>query len=536
MSRIFKAIACFLAFALLAACGQKEPINEIPDQPQGYAQLLTAYQAGYVYQSARKSGDATTIFFTNGRDIEVTGFRIHDCTSSKPSYVGLSKESGMWVIDGQLCGIRDHSYLPDEQAVPVYAYYDNTLHIYVSNGTVIEFERDHSNDPRKFTMPAVRVNTDGGAQIKDTENYVPGTASFEDPDKVYSDVSILQCRTQIRGRGNSTWGMPKKPYKIQLDEKNEVFGLDKNKSWCVLANYADKSLLRNMVGMEISRIMEFSWTPQMFNVEFYLNGRYQGVYTFSQHKKVDKNRVNIDTKNEGYYLEIEQSIDEPCYFWTSKGLPILFKDPDNPTQEQQKYIKDYFNSFEAALFGPDFKDPVDGYRKYIDMKSFVDNYIIQELAKNIDGNTRKSSALTKEKGKKLEFYHVWDFDLSFGNADYFDGSVGNGPYGWWIKDFGPNGRGSGWYPRLMQDPSFVKAVQNRWNELLPQLRTIPAFIDRTAAEMGDAPARNFNTWKILSIYVWPNVKVTGSYDAEVEYLKEFYTQRLEWLDKQINAL
>ena len=178
------------------------------------------------------------------------------------------------------------------------------------------------------------------------------------------------------------------------------------------------------------------------------------------------------------------------------------------------------------------------------MDSLIDNYIIHELAKDIDGNIRKSSFLSwSGTTHKIRFCHVWDFDLSFGNADYFPWDMNdcqgepNGPYGWWIKDYGSNStKGNGWYDRLFQDPAFVSAVQDRWAEVFPELKRMPEYLEKLVKEMGDAPERNFKKWDILGTYVWPNVKVTGSYEGEIRYLVDFYTKRLEWLDSKLYTL
>ena len=399
-------------------------------------------------------------------------------------------------------------------------------------------------------LPTVYLTTEGQAEIKDKENYVPGSIRILDPDGMYSDVKEFECTMGIRGRGNTTWDMPKKPWKVKLSEKKEIFGISKNKNWAVLANYSDKTLLRNTVAMELSRILGMKWTPEMKSVEVYLNGDYQGCYSFSQHKEVSKDKVNIEVVTEsdnegealtgGYYIEIDGSQDEDFCFWTQVGIPVMMSDPEVPTTQQREYIKKLFSDFETALYSDNFRDPQEGYAKYIDVDSFIKFYIIQELSKNVDGNLRKSTFITKERGKKMEMYHVWDFDIAFGNCNYFPDfweGVTNGPEGWFVKDFiNYKQKNDGWFGRLFKDPAFVQRVKEIWNEAMPALEEIPNFIDYNATLLGGAPDRNFNKWKILDKKVWPNVEAFGTYDAEINYLKSFYTTRLKWLDKAINAL
>ena len=343
--------------------------------------------------------------------------------------------------------------------------------------------------------------------------------------------------------------MPKKPYKLKFDSKVSIFNLPEDKEWVLLANYADKTLLRNVVAMKLSEIVGMKWTPAMLPVEVYLNNDYIGCYTFSEHKKVSKNRVNLDivteTDNTGdlltgdYYFEIESRQDETtCFLSAINHIPMMFSDPEEPTSEQFDYIYNYFRDAELALNGSDFKDPEKGWQKYIDAESFAKAFIVNELTKNIDGNMRKSSFMTKERGKKLEMYHLWDYDLTIGNCDYMDSMSGgiatNGPEGWFIKTTSMD-QGTNWYIRMSQDPAFCAKVKEIWNRVYPELQEVAYFIDRQARLIDDAQERNFQRWDILNTYVWPNMVVTGKYSSEVAYMKDFYVKRLEWLNNAFNV-
>ena len=410
--------------------------------------------------------------------------------------------------------------------------------------------------PKVPKLPVFRINTENAYPILDKKNYIPGTVVIEDPDGAYWDTPRLEVKiveNGVRGRGNSTWDMPKKPYKIKFDEKISIFGLGEDKEWVLLANYADKTLLRNVVAMKLSEIVGMEWTPSMLPVEVYLNDEYMGCYTFSEHKKVSKHRVDLDIVGESdnsgdavtgdYYMEIEQNLDETTCFRTSIcGIPMMFSDPEVPTAAQYDYIVGYFYDAENALMGNNFTDPDNGWQKYIDIESFAKAYIVNELTKNIDGNMRKSSFITKEKGKKLEMYHLWDYDLTLGNCNYLDDEFGatDGPEGWFIKDFSCNYWTHGWnhtnwYTRLTDDPAFCAKVKEIWNAHHEELSSIPEFIDLKAMIMEDAQKRNFKRWDILNISVWPNVVVKGSYAGEVDYLKDYYTKRFNWLDGKFNV-
>lgn len=544
-------ILAVLSF-ILGGCEEEQPAADETRPVAGFAELIDAYEAGKSFSEAVHSADGCLIRFTDGSSVSVprTSFIVHDCTQTYAQEVTVA--GGWWKVGEINLPIRADSSLSRKDSEPVYVYYDTrTLYMYLSNREVLEFtspaaeqEKEHA---KRQNIPVVRINTAGKAPILDKKNYVDGTISISDPEKLYSDVGEFKADMGIRGRGNSTWEWEKKPWKVKLDSKASLLGMPADEEWALLANYADRTLMRNIVAMRLSEICGFSWTPRMRSVEVYLNDEYQGVYTLCEHKKVSKDRVNIDVVGEGdnggeavtgaYYLEMEENQDETTCWWTAMGVPMMFSDPEVPTSEQYSYMTGYIDDFEKALRGPGSADPDVGYAAYIDVKSFIDYYIVQELTKNVDGNLRKSSFITKEQGKKMEMYHLWDFDLTLGNCGYFNGSVGNGPENFWVKDYSSDSTyGGGWFWHLFKDPAFVKAVQTRWNELMPQLETIPQFIDDQAFALDKAQIRNFERWNIRNSVDWVKMPSRGSYEAEVRYLKEFYSKRLEWLDTAINDL
>lgn len=403
---------------------------------------------------------------------------------------------------------------------------------------------------KALRIPSIYINTENEAPINDKDRYVDATIRIEDPDKLYTDGITFTSATGIKGRGNSTWGMPKKPYRLKLENKASLLGLSNDKDWALLANYTDKTLLRNLTAFEISRIVGMQWTPSSLSVELYLNNEYQGVYALTEHVKVSEERVNLDlvtpSSNSGdaltgdYFLELDFHADEENLFKTTiKELPIMFKDPEYPTNEQFKYVEDYFNTAESSLYSTNFTDSQEGYRKYIDIESFINYYIIQELTKNVDGNMRGSCYLSLRRNGKIEQSLVWDFDIAFGNANHIvteQGASSIGWDGWYIKTCSP------WFDQLFKDPFFVQMLKEKWNQVKPQLDQLPNYIREHADNLDDAQKRNFGPktgggagWDIREI-MWPNFVDRGSYAAEVAYLVTFVEKRLEWLDTNINNL
>lgn len=389
--------------------------------------------------------------------------------------------------------------------------------------------REKEDLARQASLPVVRLTTDDGSPVTSKTVYKAGTIVIEDADSTFT------AQMEIRGRGNTTWdpeNIPKLPYRLKLKERARLFGLSTDKSWNLLANWSDKSLLRNRVCFELSKIVGMEWTPRSVPVEVYFNGEYVGVYDFIEHRTISPERVNIDTKSGDIYFELENNLDSPVCWTTELGHPVNFKEPENPQQSQIDYAKQFFKDFEDALSAKQYSRV---YDEFIDVDSFINNYIVEEFSKDIDGILRKSTFLTLKNGGKLQMYNLWDFDITFGNCDYYQD--GQEPWeGWWVRTHNQWGTARGWYWLMFQDPVFVEKVKQRWNEVYPDFQQFYYRIDKMAEEMGGAPKRNFEKWPILDKYVWPNYKVTGSYKAEVEWLKENYLKRLEWMNTNINKL
>ncbi len=530
----------FAALVLLTSCQKPEPDQNTGKARPGYKELLEAYDAGKIFKEVQASSDVNVVVFEDGSKISVpvSSFMIHDHTKDPAPTVEVQPGVHWWSIGGQLTGIKAlHSALSKYDAEPVYVYYDaNTLYMHVSNRAFLKFASNRLTPEeelaRRQNIPVIYIDTDG-KPIKDKENYVKGTITIKDPDKLYSDVEEFTAPMGIRGRGNSTWSFPKKPWKVKLDSKASIFGMGADKEWALLANYADRTLMRNILAMRISEICGFAWTPHMYSVHVYLNNEYQGVYNLCEHKKVHEDRVDIDLDAGDVYLEIEQQQDEATCWWTGMGVPMMFSDPEEPSAALLAEIKKWISDFEASLYSKDIADPQKGYAAYIDVDSFIDYYIVQELAKNTDGNLRKSSFITKKKGGKLVMHHLWDFDLTFGNG----GGMMHDPEGFFIKDFNPGWQvGDNWFNRMMKDPAFVDRLQERWNELYPELKSMVDFIDDQALVLDKAQQQNFKVWSIWESVDWVDCPSLGSYEKEVAFLKEFYSKRLEWMNTAINKL
>ncbi len=383
----------------------------------------------------------------------------------------------------------------------------------------------------KFTdlgVPAIYISTNG-TPILNKEDYVDGTY------KIYSGTPgriLHEGALKIRGRGNSTWEMPKKPYRLKLDKKTPLLEMPENKNWALMANYADRSLIRNEVGFEVSRRMGLAYTPRQRFVDFFLNGAYQGSYNIAEHQEEGNNKINIDEDNGGYYLEVDgYAQSEPVYFITGKGVPVTIKFPgdDDISGMQKQYIEDYYAAFENALFSNNFRDPATGYRKYLDMPSFINYYLANEVSGNPDMLWSMKMYKKSSGDPKLYTGPVWDFDLAVNN----DNRLGDASQKLMMDEAHYIRQ---WMDRLKQDGTFRQEVRQRWNVIKASLNTIPAYADSVAQALQYSQKPNFMRWNILSE---PNIHLswyTGkTYEDYVLFLSEYFKNRILWLDQVFNS-
>ncbi|MEO0573294.1 MAG: CotH kinase family protein, partial [Bacteroidota bacterium] len=258
--------------------------------------------------------------------------------------------------------------------------------------------------------------------------------------------------------------------------------------------------------------------------------------------KIDKTAGN--NLGEGYNdLNSFESNYDPPNATSGQKMYFLYEYPDaeDITIQQKEYISNYISDFENALASDDFSDPDIGYASYIDIPSFIDFFLLNELSNNVDAY-RLSTFMHKDKNEKLKMGPIWDFNLAFGNADYCSGGSTNV----WAYKF--NERCSNdfwlvpfWWDRLLQDPAFVAELKGRWLALRGNELSETAILSKLDGYMmqldkSGSLDRNFDTWPVLGNYIWPNNFVGNTYDQELDYLKNWIGDRLVWLDTQINQL
>ncbi len=332
-----------------------------------------------------------------------------------------------------------------------------------------------------------------------------------------------------------------------------IFGMPVEHDWILTASYVDKSLCRDVLTYQLSREMGY-YAVRTNYVEVVINGQYQGIYILSESIKRDNGRVDIANlhPNEitppditgGYIFKLDKITGSGGGGWTSSYPPMensngqtVYFMYDYPTSDsivpaQEAYLQAYVDSFENALAGPNFRDAINGYSRFIGKGSWLDYFFINELSKNIDAY-RISTFLYKDKNKTLKAGPVWDYDIAWGNANHCDADDTTG-WAYQFPCFGDGFQVPFWWQRLLQDTNYTNELKCRWSNYRQNVLSeqhIYSVIDSVAALLNESQARNFTTWPILGTYIWPNPSPQPTtYTGEIQNLKNWVHTRLLWLD------
>ncbi|MFN7117354.1 MAG: CotH kinase family protein [Saprospiraceae bacterium] len=371
----------------------------------------------------------------------------------------------------------------------------------------------------------------------------------------------------IELRGSSSQLYEKKAYSIELrdasreDLKVPLLGMPEESDWALIAPLNDKTLMRDVLVHTYARAV-MPWTPRTRYCEVMLDDDYKGVYILLENIKRDANRVAIkklessdisgDKLTGGYILRIDKYGLNGGFGgnWTSTYPPkpgawqqvwfqYHYPKEEDIRPQQAAYIQKYIKDFEDMMMSNDYKTR---YADWIDVDNWVDYLLVQELTKNTDGY-RLSAYFYKNRdseGGKLKMGPLWDFNIAFGIGDYCNAK----DYQGWAKDFNtvcPDDQWQihFWWDRLWQDPAFRDRVGRRWRELRQGAWSTERLftpIDSITNLLGEARVRNFQRWRVIGTYVWPNSFIGNSYTEEVNFLKTWLANRLAWLDQNMAPL
>jgi hypothetical protein len=365
------------------------------------------------------------------------------------------------------------------------------------------------------------------------EDYVSASVKVETIINGEKIVELETDQAKLRGRGNSTWSLSdKKPYRLRFDNNTSILGMKAAKNYVLLAEYSDKSFMRNMIVQKMVSLMnDLPYALEVRYVELYVNNEYRGLYVLTEQVEVHKNKFALDSvpgvMDTGYFLEMDQRFYnqniEPGYDWiVVRSIPYEIKEPDPDdvgyTANHAIYIFEYMIEVENALIAKS------GYESLIDVNNWIDHFIIHELVKNVDVGW-SSVFMYKEKGGVLKYGPLWDFDLAIGNADYID----YGPENF----YGMRQFKNRMFKLMMEIPEIREQFKVKYRDFYDHV--LPIIFDMipvVASSIQSLANKNFTRWDIMGSYVWPNpwqVWTLTTHPEQVTYVINYLSTRSVWL-------
>jgi hypothetical protein len=433
------------------------------------------------------------------------------------------------------------------------------ISIYSSTAAVV---LDSSN------LPIVVINTNGQtisdepkiiAQMKVINNEPPRKNYVTDPGNIYYGFVGIEIR------GSYSASLPQKPYGFETRDSLgnnlnvPILDMPAENDWILTANYNDKTFMRATLAFDLFSKMGH-YQPRTRLCEVTVNNDYKGIYVLTEKIKQNKNRISIakltaadtigDDLTGGYIIKIDNSNFDGSDGWYSKYQAIdrtrypyfvySYPKPEDILNQQKQYIQGFVNKIDSVLRSPKWADPQDGYRKYFDVSSFIDVFILGEVSRNVD-TYKKSAFFYKDKDStdgRLHAGPVWDFDWAWKNmrgecnSEEIDGS------GWTYKissDCHTNPVPPGWVVKLLEDTTFANELHTRYSLLRKTIlseESLYHYIDSIHTLVNEAQTRHYQKWPILGINVGaPEVDPEPStYDSVLTKFKNWIATRLTWLD------
>ena len=376
-------------------------------------------------------------------------------------------------------------------------------------------------------IPRIVIETEKFREIRDRETEIPAKMQIWGEKSPESKIMELT----IRGRGNSSWlYMPKKSYKIEFINKQELLDMPKDRDWTLISNYADKSLMRNFIAYQLSAKLQTYYTPRCEFVELYLNREYLGVYLLTETIKVAKNRINIPKDDHSFivefdekYRENEQIIFSDVIIANGIGKAFKIHEPKHASEQVLNVIQNHIWKFESFLKN-NKRERDNILEEWIDVDDCIKHYWIQEFSKNPDAEFSTSVYFTWVEGEKIKMGPIWDFDLAFGNHTT---NAKNFSELWFI-------RSKYWYGYFFKNKIYVEKSSQFWKQEHSLFDSVLNYIDVECRFLTNAAKNNYKRWNVLgntTFGPWKNKKF-NSYDEAVAELKEWITKRINWIDYQ----
>jgi hypothetical protein len=372
----------------------------------------------------------------------------------------------------------------------------------------------------RAVVPHIFINIDDKQEVMDKDVYLSAEIYIEGNDKF---KNVNKIKTRIKGRGNSTWSKPKKPFRLKLDKKASLLNLPDAKDWVLLANYNDYTLMTNAVAMKIGKQLGMPYTHDIVSVDLTINGVYRGNYNLTQQVEIHENRVNVG--DDGILWELDSYFDEEWKFKTKYfDLPVMLKDPDPESGFQFETWKLDFQNFENLLYAKEF--PKNSYGNIFDKQQFVNFLIVNMLVANHEVCHPKSVYMHKRSGGKYTMGPIWDFDFGFGFSEEHHRTYFNNVTLDLIRE-NDNRIGAELYKKILKDPEVRVLLNKTWQAYKSnKFNELMQFVEIFAAEIRDSQKRDFEKWKIGN----------NNLGANKASMKIFLRSRAQVIDRFISKL
>ena len=414
-----------------------------------------------------------------------------------------------------------------------------------------EGEGDDSQFYQITNLPTLSIHVQDNVMPQNRgEDFASQSVLIYEGGKMLQEYPIL-----FRVRGNYSATHENKAFRLKYNDGKSHHVMKgghnespvKAKKWVLINSYRDKTLMRNPVAWAMSKRGEMKWTPWSQVVDLVVNGDYHGTYTIADHVDVHEGRLEITEMSEtdideetitgGYYVEVDNNASrEPYYFYSTNGNPISIHEPDDDVMqdEQFRYIRNTWNNMESVVFGADYKDPEKGMRSVLDMETFLRHILVSEFNGNTDMLCQVF--LYKERGDD-HFYvgPVWDADLALENDQTTYPANERMDWTYKVRD---TGNWTGFVDRVLSDPSAFAQLQGMWAKLRKAGKFEPddvaADVDSLREEVRASANLNFIRWPYLNQWLSLNPEVPGSWEKEVDRVRDFVYNRVAWMDEMLS--
>lgn len=390
-------------------------------------------------------------------------------------------------------------------------------------------------------LPKLYIDTEISFDEIGREEWVDATFSLILGTKEFASGDY-EGTGSVKGRGNSSWMRPKKPYSIKLSSKASLLDIPKTKKYAIIPGYDDTALMRNYITYKIWQgLYGVDYVPKCEFVDVYLNGEYNGIYTLVERIDIEKSKIDIpeadaDNLTGGYLIEkdVAQKIDFDsdywfhCPYWANQSKDYFVLKAPEPEEEELKsamlsYLEDYMQRVHDSIMG----ESGEPYTDYVDVSSWIDFIIVQEIAKNIDGNFKTSCFMIKQRDDdRLYMTALWDFDLAYGRVSWNNQSEEHNA----VTDCPPANTADGfmvlnssnpWMDMLYDNfPEFRTALMQRYTQYRPTLiEDMFRLIDEQAAYLAQVQDANYQLWG-------------KNFSIGVTNLRAWLRNRIAWLDTQ----